>query len=73
MYFQLWCCRGGKANRAVRSTGWTSGLSSMPSYRSILSIAATYSDPSAKATPAGWVNFSATIRTVLLSPKSLTS
>ena len=36
-------------------------------------IAATYSEPSANATPAGWSNFSATIRTVRFPPRSVTS
>jgi hypothetical protein len=45
----------------------------MPSKRSTLSIANTYSAPSLYATPAGWVSLSATTLTVRFEPSSATS
>ena len=55
------------------STGGTAGFLSMPSKRSTLSIAITYSDPLLNATPEGCVSLSTTTRLVRCAPLSVTS
>ena len=73
MYFQLWCCSFGNWKTAVMSTGDAAGLRSMPSKRSTLSIAMTYSDPLRNSTPEGWFSLSTTTRLVRVPPASVIS